>query len=131
MGLLRRPDHGPHQGRGPDGVAAGRAKAILGEVPGCEAIGDCRARSRGRVAGIVESIKLVPRPDTIRLEITISDGTGEISGVWFGHHRIGGLDLGERVMFEGTVGSPAPGKLEILHPTYQLLGRPGDNGSRG
>ena len=55
-------------------------------------------------------------------------GTGEISGVWFGHHRIGGLDLGERVMFEGTVGSPGAGKLEILHPTYQLLGRPGNDG---
>ena len=81
-----------------------------------------------RVSGIVESIKLIPRPDTIRLEITISDGTGEISGVWFGHHRIGGLDLGERVMFEGTVGSPGAGKLEILHPTYQLLGKPGDDG---
>ena len=105
-----------------------RAKAILGNVPGCEAIGDCRPRHRGRVVGIVESIRLIPRPDTIRLEITISDGTGEISGVWFGHHRIGGLDLGERVMFEGTVGSPGAGKLEILHPTYQLLGRPGNDG---
>lgn len=111
-------------------ITSERAKAILGDVPGCEAIGDLRPRHRGRVAGIVESIKLVPRPDTIRLEITISDGTGEISGVWFGHHRIGGLDLGERVMFEGTVGSPSPGKLEILHPTYQLLGRPGDDGQQ-
>jgi RecG-like helicase len=125
MGLRRRSNHS----RGDGAVAAQRAKAILGEVPGCEAIGECRARRRGRVAGIVESIKLVPRPDTIRLEITISDGTGEISGVWFGHHRIGGLDLGERVMFEGTVGSPGAGKLEILHPTYQLLGRAGDSGS--
>jgi len=75
----------------------------------------------------VESIKLVPRPDTLRLEVTISDGTGDLSGVWFGHHPIGGLDLGQRVVFEGMVGSPAPGKLEILHPSYQLLGMPGDN----
>jgi RecG-like helicase len=110
-------------------VASERAKAILGVVPGCEPIGQVRVRHREKVAGIVESIKLIPRPDTIRLEITISDGTGEISGVWFGHHRIGGLDLGERVMFEGTVGSPGEGKLEILHPTYQLLGKPEDNGS--
>ena len=123
MGLLRRSNH-----KGDGVVASERAKAILGKVPGCETIGTCRPRQRGRVAGIVESIKLVPRPDTIRLEITISDGTGEISGVWFGHHRIGGLDLGERVMFEGTVGSPGAGKLEILHPTYQLLGKPGDDG---
>lgn len=106
------------------GATTARPKVIVGEVRGCEQIGKCRPRQHGRVAGIVQSIKLVPRPDTLRLEITISDGTGEISGVWFGHHRIGGLDLGERVLFEGTVGSPAPGKLEIMHPTYQLLGPP-------
>src|SRR5439155_21506470 len=112
--------------KGADVVTSERAKAILGDVPGCEAIGDLRPRHRGRVAGIVESIKLVPRPDTIRLEITISDGTGEISGVWFGHHRIAGLELGVRVAFEGMIGSPGAGKLEILHPRYQLLGPPGD-----
>src|SRR6266851_4258069 len=117
MGLTRRSEHG----RGSNGASAERAKAMAGPVPGCEAIGDCRPRMKGKVAGIVESIKLVPRPNTMRLEITISDGTGEISGVWFGHQRIGGLDLGQRVMFEGTVGSPGAGKLEILHPTYQLL----------
>jgi RecG-like helicase len=121
MGLVKRLER-----RGGAGMTTGRVKAILGDVPGCEAIGDCRARGRGRVTGIVQSIKLVPRPDCMRLEITISDGTGEISGVWFGHRGIGGLDLGERVMFEGTVGSPGAGKLEILHPTYQLLGKPGE-----
>src|SRR5205807_5598046 len=94
-------------------VTSERAKAILGDVPGCEAIGDLRTRHRGRVAGIVESIKLIPRPDTIRLESTISDGTGEISGVWFGHNRIGGLDLGERGVFEGKGGSTGGGKAGI------------------
>lgn len=99
------------------------AKAVVGEVPGCTPINQVVSRQRGKVAGVVVSIKVVPRPDVTRLEITISDGTGEISGVWFGHHKIGGLDLGERVSFEGMVGSPAAGKLEIIHPTYQLLGR--------
>ena len=106
------------------GRSSDRAAALVGRVPGCEPIGSCLPRRRRRVAGIVESIKLVPRPDTMRLEITISDGTGEISGVWFGHRRIGGLELGERVAFEGMIGSPGAGKLEILHPTYQLLGPP-------
>jgi RecG-like helicase len=73
---------------------------------------------------VVESIRLVPRPDTTRLEITISDGTGDLSGVWFRRQKIEGLDLGERVAFEGMIGSSAPGKLEILHPTYQILGPP-------
>ena len=96
------------------------------EKPPEAVIGDCWHRYYVRMLEVVESIKLVPRPDTMRLEITISDGTGEISGVWFGHHRIAGLELGERVAFEGMIGSPGAGKLEILHPTYQLLGPPGD-----
>lgn len=100
------------------------ARAVVGEVPGCATIGSVAPRRRETVAGIVVSIKVVPRPDITRLEITISDGTGEISGVWFGQHRIGGLDLGERVMFKGMIGSPGAGKLEMLHPTYQLLGNP-------
>jgi RecG-like helicase len=98
------------------------ARAVVGEVPDCVTIGSVAARERQKVAGIVVSIKVVPRPDLVRLEVTISDGTGEISGVWFGQHRIGGLDLGERVLFEGMIGSPGAGKLEILHPTYKLLG---------
>lgn len=100
------------------------AHGVTGQVPGCRPIAGCPARKPARVAGVVGSIRVVPRTDVTRLEITISDGTGEISGVWFGHHRIGGLDLGQLVMFEGMVGSPGPGKLEILHPTYQLLGAP-------
>lgn len=122
MGLTRRSD----RKREGNGVAAERIKAMAGPVAGCDSIGACKPRHKEKVAGIVESIKLVPRPNTTRLEITISDGTGEISGVWFGHSRIGGLDLGRRVMFSGTVGSPSAGKLEILHPTYQLLGKPGE-----
>jgi len=116
----RRNEQGGAQ-RGPEW-----AKGLVGQIPGCGVIRECRPRSRGRVVGVVESIKLVPRPDTTRLEITITDGTGELSGVWFGQRRIAGLDLGQRVIFEGTVGSPGEGKLEIMHPTYQLLGVPTD-----
>jgi len=122
--LRKRSAEGGAAANAGDRAAAERARVLVGNVGGCASIADCEPRRRGRVAGIVESIKLVPRPDTTRLEITISDGTGEITGVWFGHHRIAGLDLGERVIFEGMIGSPGAGKREILHPTYQLLGRP-------
>ena len=121
---MRLTKRSSRRGAASRGGSPDRAAALVGRVPGCEPIAACAARQRRRVAGIVESIKLVPRPDTMRLEITISDGTGEISGVWFGHHKIGGLELGERVAFEGMIGSPGAGKLEILHPTYQLLGPP-------
>ena len=124
MRLMRR---GGARGAGTKGgdesqVSAEWGRSVAARVPGVQPIGNTSSRQAARVAGVVDSIKVVPRSEVTRLEITISDGTGELSGVWFGHHRIGGLDLGQYVVFEGMVGSPAPGKLEILHPTYQLLG---------
>lgn len=116
MRLMRR---GSATTNGHEGPQWARGLGV--QAPGCTTIGSLRPRHPARVVGVVGSIKVLPRPDITRLEITISDGTGEISGVWFGHHKIGGLDLGERVIFEGMVGSSG-GKLEILHPTYQLLG---------
>ena len=117
MGFLKRSG-------GMASKAARAARETVAQVPGCTSIATCQPRRQGRVAGIVESIKLVPREGIVRLEITIADGTGELTGVWFGQHRIAGLELGERVMFEGMIGSPGGGKLEILHPAYQLLGAP-------
>ena len=123
MRLLRRGGNDESEPKPGNGSPAW-ARGVAGTVTGCQPIGALELRRHSRVCGIVGSIKVVPREDITRLEITISDGTGEISGVWFGHNRIGGLDLGQLVVFEGVVGNPAPGRLEILHPTYQLLGTP-------
>lgn len=117
MRLMRRGNAAANVHQGPEW-----ARGLGVQAPGCASIGSLQPRHPARVVGVVGSIRVVPRAEVTRLEITISDGTGEISGVWFGHHKIGGLDLGERVIFEGMVGSPGQGKLEILHPTYQLLG---------
>lgn len=64
-----------------------------------------------------------------RLEITITDGSGRLQLVFFGHgvhkpHKE--LPPGTRAMFAGKVGT-FNRKLQLAHPTYQRLDADGDD----
>lgn len=91
------------------------------EIQGAQDAAQCRARTRQTVAGVVESIKLVPNTHSQTLEVTIFDGTARIVGVWLGRRAIQGIDLGSRITLEGTLGSFRAGPLQIINPAYQLL----------
>lgn len=91
------------------------------EIPGVDRAEDCRERSRKRIAGIVESIRLIPTSTSNTLEVTIFDGTDRIVGVWLGRKSIPGVNLGSHVILEGTVGSFRSGPLQIINPAYELL----------
>lgn len=91
------------------------------EIPDVDRAEDCRERSRRRIAGIVESIRLIPTSTSNTLEVTIFDGTDRIVGVWLGRKSIPGVNLGSHVILEGTVGSFRSGPLQIINPAYELL----------
>ncbi|MEX2588178.1 MAG: OB-fold nucleic acid binding domain-containing protein [Actinomycetota bacterium] len=91
------------------------------EVPGVDHAEDCRKRSRRRIAGIVESIRLIPTSNSNTLEVTIFDGTDRIIGVWLGRKAIPGVNLGSHLILEGTVGCFRRGPLQIINPAYELL----------
>ncbi|MFI6640978.1 ATP-dependent DNA helicase RecG [Streptomyces sp. NPDC050504] len=64
-----------------------------------------------------------------RLEVTITDGSGRLQLVFFGHgvhkpHKE--LPPGTRAMFAGKVGT-FNRKLQLAHPTYQRLDADGDD----
>ncbi|MEV3931498.1 MULTISPECIES: ATP-dependent DNA helicase RecG [unclassified Streptomyces] len=69
-----------------------------------------------------------------RLEVTLTDGSGRLQLVFFGHgvhkpHKE--LLPGRRAMFAGKV-SVFNRKMQLAHPTYQLLdARSGDDGAAG
>ncbi|MGH2732035.1 MAG: OB-fold nucleic acid binding domain-containing protein [Actinomycetota bacterium] len=115
MGFLKR------LGLDEDRLRAQEIRSWAAKVPGVDQIAVCRPRSRARVVGIVQSIKVIPQEDTTRLEVQIFDGTDEITGVWFGRRRIPGIDLGKGLVMEGTIGNSRKRILEILNPEYQLL----------
>lgn len=91
------------------------------DIEGTEEVSDCRERTQQKVAGVVESIKLVPRKFSNTLEVTIFDGSDRIIGVWLGRKSIPGIDLGSHLVLEGTIGRFDSGPLRIINPAYELL----------
>ena len=96
-------------------------KEWIKDVGGVEEAAKCTPHSLRRVAGVVESIKLIPTKYSQTLEVTIYDGTERIVGVWLGRRSIPGIDLGTRIVLEGTVGEFRPGPLQMINPAYELL----------
>ncbi|HLF70293.1 MAG TPA: OB-fold nucleic acid binding domain-containing protein [Actinomycetota bacterium] len=91
------------------------------ELDAVEQIAECRPRTRRRVAGVVESIKVKPMEHTSVLEVQIFDGTDRIMGVWFGRQQIPGVDLGQRLILEGTMATFKGEMLQIINPAYEIV----------
>ncbi len=106
----------------PEQLHAQETRAWCGEIAEVQQITECRARTRRRVAGVVQSIKVVPRINTSTLEVLIYDGTDQLVGIWYGRRRIPGIDLGRRVILEGTISTFNSDTLQIINPAYELIG---------
>lgn len=104
-----------------DQILAQRTRDWCRDIEGIEEVADCRERSRRRVAGVVESIRLIPSEFSNTLEVTLFDGTDRIIGVWLGRKAIPGIDLGTHLKLEGTIGRYDSGPLRIINPAYELL----------
>jgi RecG-like helicase len=119
MGLFRKV--GDLLQDNPDEEDAPKLRAWSQQMPGVDPIKECRPRAHRRVAGVVESIKLTPRTNTCLLQIEIYDGTDRIKGVWYGRRKIPGVDLGRRLVLEGTVADLEGTGLQMINPEYELV----------
>ncbi len=91
--------------------------ALEGVIP----IGDIAWRSKVKIAGRVKAMRVQPWSEKIAsLELTLVDGTGGVTVVFLGRRHIGGINLGARLVVEGTV-SETRAQLALLNPAYQLL----------
>lgn len=81
---------------------------------------DVAPRSVTRVGGVVQSIKVIPSENTTTLAIRISDGSGEVTAKWLGRSQIKGIQLGSRIVLEGTI-YKSDRRLEVLNPAYDLI----------
>jgi amino acid transporter len=82
-------------------------------------IGSVRGREHVRVAGRVETIRILPMAGVQTLECVLSDGTGRLSLVFF-RPRVAGIETGVRLIAEGTAGEHR-GRLAIFNPVYDFL----------
>lgn len=84
-------------------------------------IADLAHRQPGTCVGVVHAIRLVPGRS---LEVTVEDGTGDLSAVWPGRTRLPGLELGGALRLSGTVSEDADGRRRMLNPAFTPVAEP-------
>lgn len=87
---------------------------------GCSRTDELEPRSLARVAGEVQTVRVVPRAGSPSLEVTVGDGRGQVVGVFFGRRRLAGINPGRRLVMEGVV-APQGNRRFIYNPVYELL----------
>lgn len=110
--------------RPPEEIRADNLRAWVSTIEGATPISEVEARKRYKVAGIVQNIRIDPRPGRDSIEATIIDGTQDMIVKWLGRHELSGIRLGVGLIVEGTVGLDPDEELVILNPEYDLVPGP-------
>jgi RecG-like helicase len=83
-------------------------------------IGEMPERTPVRICGEVTRQKIVPRAGSPVMQLTISDGTGEVTVIFTGRRSVTGLSHGRGVELAG-VAYRERGHVVMLNPGYTLL----------
>ena len=119
------PVSGPRESGGGEAdyttIAVARSNGDKGvqAAPGCLPIAEVRYRDRVKVSGRVRSVRVVPQHAAPVLELVLDDGTAALSVVFLGRRRLAGVEVGTKMVVEGTVGLHRH-RLAILNPVYEL-----------
>jgi amino acid transporter len=98
-------------GRGPRGPAT---------RPGVTAIGAVTHNGKATVEGRVHSIEIRPVEHSCVLACLVTDGTGEITALFYGRTHIPGVEPGSRIQLRGRVGVQETGTV-MVNPAYEIL----------
>ena len=77
-------------------------------------------RDRVTVTGWVHQVRVQPRNGVATVEVTLSDGSGDIRVVFLGRRHIPGIVPGSYLSVHSVVGERG-GHLEMMNPEYTLL----------
>jgi hypothetical protein len=114
-GLLRKKDPGEANAR--RAAQAGEAQAA---AAGVTAIGSLTKPGRATVEGRIRVVEIKPVERNSVLACEISDGTGELTALFYGRSHIPGIVCSARVRFKGTVGIKN-GHPVMINPAYELI----------
>jgi amino acid transporter len=84
-------------------------------------IGLLAAPGRAVVEGRIRVVEIKPVERNSVLSCEISDGTGDLTALFYGRSHIPGLVCSARVRLRGTVGFRADGHPVMINPAYELL----------
>jgi hypothetical protein len=90
-------------------------------APGITSIGSLTKPGRASVEGRIRVVEIRPVERNSVLACEISDGTGQLTALFYGRSHIPGLVCGARVRFRGSVGIRADGHPVMTNPAYELL----------
>lgn len=108
----------------PETIRAENLRLWAESVPGTSRIAVVERRTRSKVAGVIQNIRIDPRTGG-SIEATISDGTASLVAKWLGRSTLSGLRLGEGLVLEGAIGvDDDEGHPMILNPEYRLVPGP-------
>ena len=96
-------------------------RAWRAQYSGATPIGQLVARQRQTCVGVVNRIRIVPGK---RLEVTVEDGSGEVTAVFGGRSHLPGLELGTGIRLSGTVAIDERGALSIRNPSWDFVSEP-------
>jgi hypothetical protein len=118
-GQLKRREPGETNGRrSPQADQAGDGPSA---PPGITPIGSLTKPGRATVEGRIRVVEIRPVERNSVLACEISDGTGELTAMFYGRSHIPGIVCGGRIRFRGTVGIRADGHPVMINPAYELL----------
>ena len=89
-------------------------------VPGITPIGALTKPGRATVEGRIRVVEIRPVERNSVLACEISDGTGQLTAMFYGRSHIPGIVCGGRVRFKGSVGIK-DGHPVMINPAYELL----------
>jgi amino acid transporter len=84
-------------------------------------IGELNGPGRATVEGRIRVVEIKPVERNSVLACEISDGTGELTALFYGRSHIPGLVCSARVRFRGSVGIKPDGHRVMINPAYELL----------
>jgi amino acid transporter len=88
--------------------------------PGITPIGALTRPGRATVEGRIRVVEIRPVERNSVLACEISDGTGQLTAMFYGRSHIPGIVCGARVRFRGSVGIK-DGHPVMINPAYELL----------
>ena len=115
--LTGRVRGGRDDGRSPEAGRDGSESPAAGITP----IGSLTRPGRASVEGRIRVVEIRPVERNSVLACEISDGTGELTAMFYGRSHIPGIVCGARVRFRGSVGIRANGHPVMINPAYELL----------
>jgi len=110
----------PGEANGQRSPQADEAAGQAAGAPGVTPIGSLTRPGRFTVEGRIRVVEIRPVERNSVLACEISDGTGQLTAMFYGRSHIPGIVCGARVRFKGSVGIKN-GQPVMTNPAYELI----------